>query len=1445
MSTGDSSLRQAQLDKTEREDLEDVVTDLRELVEAEIEYELEHKYDLTEREGGDGLSDEEQATRGRLVEAIEHENPGDKSWAWCYEQYVTGVGYTIVNRLAAFRCMEVRDFLDRPVTQIGDSGLTPAAERVLGERFDLDRDEALVAAYHQECNRMEEEIEILFNIDSPYSLLDPEPDLFRDIGKKLDEIPEEVWRADDVLGWVYEYYNAPKLPEVRKKARDEGLDTEDVPRANQFYTPHWVVRMLTDNSLGKLYLESRNELVETVEKQERKFSADERKNRAPTVEESPELEDLCTYIVPTDEEGESTDFDDPEEIRVIDPACGSGHFLLYAFDVLERIWWEERPSLDRNEIPTKILEHNLYGVDLDLRACQLAAFNLYLKARSRAEEEGLDEFEMPQVGIVCADSRIAELEDVTEVFDEVASDQPGVREALESILNIFEDVHGLGSLLDVKGSLSAEFMEGQTTLSEDWNGDSSLSSFLETLREEIEAKRDGDSFLAQDLKSFLRLLAILSRDYDVALMNPPYGSHYGRSGRMPTKVKSYITDNYEYSPEFYINFFEVCDGLSKDNGRIGMLVPRSFMFIKTFQDFREDFVGEKGAFDFLAEFGMGVLDNATVRTVGTVIRENRKEGTSPEGQFFRLHDVNKSQKEKKFLHGAFIDRFDGEVQRRYSKRLSEFEMVPGSPITYWTPREIRSLYESEIVFDSNNAELDRRESLGDVVTGLQTGKNPRFVRYFWEVANDDWKPFAKGGEKGWMLPSVNLSVWWERNGREIKRHSSSRPQNTQYYFQEAVTYNMTKTKSGRRFGYLNSGSIFEVNGSVLISDQNYWTILSYANSLLASYLMLSQTPERKWEIGFVSRLPWYDELTEIPELEKKSKRITGMIHSIRRYEFPSPYYTEPLLLNPLQNVETGQLKSHRTHPHRELSDELMSYDAEGADTSTSLKQLNASVEDYWKEIELKISSEARETNDIMFEHFDIDEDLRRQILMEIDLRMDEDVDNPDLVPEKPEISVLVKRLLLHFIHEILESEEDGIVPLTETGEGEADLLRRMVEKFEEVWGEHAEERLVEVDEILGDKPAEGEAYPNLRDWLQNDLFEFHVETMENTPIIWKLTTERLVADSAAVGFACLVDYHQLDAGLFDSLSAQYLEPRKAELRERQSAADRRRNDESLTTSEQSDAVETYQYCTSALQQIAELETAMKELVGTNECDFNADDRELVQELAPKVATFRDETAERIDTLEELRERNNEDWFKDTFSDKFWDTVDEWRDEWLDGLDELERACEEYAKPSDEPVEAHLADLFDYFNRRLKGSDHYSSSGILFLTYYFEREGADLLDDDGEPFEHLSPDEQRLASLAMGLNDPSVLNREYFEEMTDDDQEVDELPPLAEYKALAEEIDDRCQDIHKRLPSQWKNRALSEITTAGYQPNHKHGVAINITPLAEQDIVPEVVEERVI
>lgn len=1433
------SQRKAQLDKEEREHLEDVVTEMRERVEDNVEFQLTQKGLDDEPEDVDSLDETQQ-----LVEAIELEAVDSETWSEAFDQYVTGVGYTIVNRLAALRCMEVRGFIDEEVTVFKDNGLTPAAETLVHEEFLLE-DEAILEAYHNACDDFAKEIEILFDRSSPYSLIDPDDDTFEELCAKLDSVPDEVWRADDVLGWVYEYYNVKLLDDLRRKGDREGLEPEDVPPANQFYTPHWVVRMLTDNSLGKLYLEHTGELQDVVEAQE-DFSPDERKNRPLSPDESPDIDDFCTYLVPSEEEGEPTDFDHPEELRVIDPACGSGHFLLYAFDVLERIWRAET-DLPDDEIPRKILQLNLYGVDLDMRACQLAAFNLYLKGRTRAEAEGADGFDMPEVGIVCADATIAEIDGVEAVFEEVAGDDEEVENALRRILDAFEEVHGLGSLLDVRGTLGDLFEDDsdvrgvQITLGDDPRKSHTLGQVLHSLREAVEEHRESDSFLAQDLRSFVRLLDILAQDYDVALMNPPYGS----KNRMPQSVQEYVNSRYQYSAEFYINFFEVCDQITTNAGRIGMLVPRSFMYKNRYQDFREDFVGDRGSFEFLAEFGLGVLDNATVRTVGTIVRSGATQ--SPSGEFFRLHDLESNEKES-----AFIDVLSGvedRTKRFYQVDLNEFSKIPRTPICYSIPERVRNYHNRDIKIDAEQAQTDGN-SLCRAVPGLQTSDDERFARFYWEVEDfNTFEPISKGGSEAWIMPSIKETVEWGESGKRIRRSAKSiRIRNEKFYGEPGLTWTYIK-ETGRRFGYY-PGGLFSHTGFMLFpkGETSLWQMMSILNSSLYHNLFLSLTTERHWNAGEVGSVPWIEELESFDQLESIAQTQYKTMLRLQLSEPTSPFYQAPQIF---PNKESANQFMYN-HPHAKVVSDELDPQRKGIKREITVQSAAQKAEKRKRKENQRLESLSKETDDLIYEALDISKTTQEEIHQEIYLRTaespeDREVPDPESVPEVPDnIDQQVKDLVHHFAMEAVREENDGIIPV-HGANGQADMLDRIVERFEDVYGEYAEDRLIEVDDFLGAESATEEAYPNLRAFIEDDLFDYHVDTMEKTPILWRLTTERLIADSIGEGFACFVDYHSLGSGLFDRLTNQYLEPRKAELRERRSAANRRRSDDSLSASEQAEAAEQYERCASGLNQISVFEDVIQELGSTDERDFDDEDRRRVEELAPKVATFREETRERVETLAELRERNGEEWFQDTFSDNFWNAVDEWREEWVDSLEELERACAEYAKPVDKPVEAHLADLFDYFNWRLKGSDHYSSTGILFMTYYFEREGADLLDDHGQPFDTLTEDERLLASLAMGLDDSSTVDEEYLEEIADEEdvEKVDDLPPLAEFKALAEEIDDRCQAVDKRIPSDWSDRALSEITTAGYQPNRKHGVEINIRPLADAEIVPKTVDDDVL
>nr|WP_233516873.1 BREX-5 system adenine-specific DNA-methyltransferase PglX [Haloferax sp. Atlit-6N] len=1114
--------------------------------------------------------------------------------------------------------------------------------------------------------------------------------------------------------------------------------------------------------------------------------------------------------MPDEDDQDAPSFDHPSELRVIDPACGSGHFLLYAFDILERIWWAET-DLDRSEIPAKILEHNLYGVDIDLRSCQLSAFNLYLKARTRAEEENGD-FEMPNVGIVCADARVAEVEEAVAVLDEITGEGTDVREALDEIIEEFQTTEALGSLLDVQSTLSEEFMDQQTDIME-WGGEGphTLNGFLRQLREAVD-EQTSDSFGDQNLRSFLNLLVVLTQDYDVALMNPPYGS----KARMPAAVRDYVREHYRYAREYYINFFEACNRLVKDGGRVSMIVPRTFMFKSTFENFRGDFIGKQGSFDFLTEFGNGVLDNATVRTAGTVVRIGDRDTEDPTGTFFRLHDVDTNHKEDKFIAAAF-DQHQSNIERKFTRKTSEFELIPGNPLSYWVPPALRSLYTSPTVFDAANANLDDRESLGVAKVGLQTGDNGRFVRKFWESPDFEyWIPFAKGGEDAWILPQVNLTVGWGETGADIRRYEGSRPQNTQYFFREALTYTYMK-ESGRRFGYLHPDSIFGRAGCAYIPSENTWGVLSYANSNLTTYLMLSQTPDRQWEVGYVSKLPWNDKIGRNSKLASLSREAVGHLLSERQYDFSSPHYGGPVLLAVLGITE--QLPQY-DHPHRNLRDELeLNEPTELLDTDASIEDLGTASARHLEQIKLNLQSCADAIDDAVFDSFDITEDQRETVLQEIALRTNEDPCkrenyDPDGITEPSEdFPEMVKDLLLHLAIRVVHEDDDGIVPISSV-ENEADLLSRIEGEFDRLFDQHASARLAEVDQILGSRTADEEAYPNLREWLKDDLFDYHVSTFERTPILWRLTTDRLVSDPEGEGFACLVDYHQLDDGVFDRLQNRYIEPRKALLRERRSSANRRRGDDSLSASEKAAAAEEYARCESGLEQIGVFEERLSELAQSSPREWPRENQETAEDAVQSVVSFREETASRLKTLEELAELDDVD-MGDLFSPSFYETVQKNQEEWLDALDELQSAFEAYAADGSEPVEAHLYDLFDYYDD-LVGSTHYASNGILFMTYYFgkfEDAGQAKIGDGG-----VSKRERLLSELATGLN---------------------------EYEELANEITKACDAVASDISTDWEERALAEITTAGYQPNRKHGVEINIRPLADAKVVPKTVEDDVL
>jgi hypothetical protein len=596
-------------------------------------------------------------------------------------------------------------------------------------------------------------------------------------------------------------------------------------------------------------------------------------------------------------------------------------------------------------------------------------------------------------------------------------------------------------------------------------------------------------------------------------------------------------------------------------------------------------------------------------------------------------------------------------------------------------------------------------------------------------------------------------------------------------------------------------------------ESNLWTLLAVLNSDVYHGLFLSMTPDREWTPGIVNRIPWKKELEEIPELKAIAKEQYTETIKGQTTDPTSPYYIGPELLPRSSTSEFfhDHIFAEKVEP------------SEVIDTHSPQREL----EDYAVEViksakqrEQKLEGWAEEIDDHIKEGLGLSQDTVEDVRQEIKSRTSEVPSSRKSETNFDDLDVdfeyLVKKLVHHFALEVVTEVEGAIIPVYET-QDTITLYERVINRFNSVFEGKSNEYLREIDSALGSVPAENEPYPNIRSWIENDLFGFHTNLMDRRPIIWKITTKRTIADPVGEGFACFVDYHRLSSGMFDRLETQFLEPRKAELRERRNTAERRRNDDALSASEQAEAVEQYERSVSGLQQITQFQESLQELLADGPRSWSEEDREIAQETANMVEEFLEITQERLEILEQLEDEKEKEWFEETFSPTFYQTVQKNKQEWIGGLSEVIDACQEYSKSGENAVEAHYADLFSYFEE-LIGSDHYSSNGILFMTYYFEREGSAFLNSEESPKEELEDEALLLAQLAAELED---------------------------YKKLSEMIEANCEELDKRTSSDWEERCISEITTEGYRPSLKHGVPMNIRPLVEVEIVPEIVDEKVI
>lgn len=785
------------------------------------------------------LSDEQQPKRRVLDTIIATHQAAMGNYAEARKEAIKECVFTLFNRLAAVKVMEDRELFPEVIRRRAEHGNLSYSHKMWLEEHPEERAAERMGLKNFLRDKFAELFDDfgipLFKADHPYAILPTADELdeiitaFNSI--ELDEqCGEDIWKGDDILGWMYENFNA--VEKVQLKESGEKIEYDKVFLQSQIYTPQWVVKFLVDNTLGKQYLEMYPDS---------RFMIDEETGKTKYL-----IANAPKQQVRHPKENGVLD------IKLIDPACGSGNFLIYAFSVFYDMYVDQMENygadFSRRDIPKLIVEHNLYGVDLDERAVQITQIALFIKAMQLKGRRG----KMPTYcNVVSSHFSLPDYETIEFTFEMGdAHWDKKQREVIKDIWNDLCNAYKFGSLLRLKEKIEAMMPKQERSLFCDYQN-SDFFSFknqaIEMLRKQVqlwggEGRNAYSLSLVNDAMTFLD---ILTTSFDVAVANPPYTD----SSDFGPELKEFAEVNYKKPMKFNINlyacFIKRCCELTDELGKVGMIHPHTFMFIKTFEDVRK-FMIENTHINTMVDFGLdrvnlfgpGILLDATFYTL------DKKDVENTPGVYFNI-TANLQEKYKKgTLEKAYADYCNGQPNDRiYLLPQDKLKAIKSWPFIYWISDSIRDL------FLRHSIEKDSK-----VITGIKTGNNNGALRYFWEVQDlNKWKTFTKGGPyKKWYGNN-----WLVVNAIDdfafIRKQSSFTIPRKEYLWREAVSYNETGTK-GASFRYIDSTILYSNKASAIFYDDIYF-ILGLLNSLLLFYFAECLNPTVNLEIYDVKRLP--------------------------------------------------------------------------------------------------------------------------------------------------------------------------------------------------------------------------------------------------------------------------------------------------------------------------------------------------------------------------------------------------------------------------------------------------------------------------------------------------------------------------------------------------------------------------------------------------------------
>ncbi|MGQ4666671.1 BREX-1 system adenine-specific DNA-methyltransferase PglX [Metabacillus halosaccharovorans] len=1026
-----------------------------------------------------------------------------------FNQVIEEVAYTWFNRFTALRFMEVNNYLPTKIRVLSSRNPGSFEPDIVQEALNVDLDIDKEYVYELKLNNKSEELFKYLIIKQCNSLNPVLPFMFKQIADytellfpdgllaegsflsqmtDTDVFPEEDWADVEIIGWLYQYYIAEEKDRVIKaKAK---YKTEEIPFATQLFTPDWIVRYMVQNSLGRYWVESHPEDRELLKEWEFYL---ENPNSEPDFEEK-----LAPYI---NKELEV------EEIKFFDPAMGSGHILVYAFDVFFEIY--SKCGYMEREIPRLIIENNLYGLDIDDRAYQLACFSVVMKAmqyNSRffrsIEREGLN-------------LNLASIQETNDLNEEdiayIAGENSGSNfENTKIFIEQFRDAKTIGSLIKIN-EFDKDFLSGRL---EYIQNNPAKDMF------EDESRRKVVDLLPQ----LIHQAEILDRVYDVLATNPPYmGSKY-----MNAILTEYMKKNYsETKSDTFSAFMDICMTKVKDRGHLGFLTPVVWMFIGSYEKLRERIVNNK-TLSSLIQLEYNAFPEACVPVCTFTIRNY---SANLSGECIKLTDFKGiDEQEVKTIEAIN----NPTVEFRYSVQSNSFNKIPGTAFAYWSTETTRQIFEDAI-------------QLGEIAEpkqGLATADNKRFVRNWFEVSIDNigfgsanseeavnkgvkWFPFNNGGGfRKWYGNNFDV-VNWENNGEEIKNSIIERYpylngnysfviKNESKYFEKGITWNAI-TSNDLSVRAFDEGYLFSNAGMAIFEEEvPLQIIIAYLNSKIVQHLLSFISNTINFNQGDIKKTP----IILNNEYNDMVFKLSSQSIDISKNDWDSFEISWDFQKHPLLTYKKG---------------------------TERIQESFSNWSNFADEQFYRLKSNEEELNKLFIEIYGLQEEMTPEVTEE-NVTIRKANKERDI---KSFISYAVGCMFGRYSldeeglvfaggkfdsesYQTFKADKDNILPILSGAYFEDDIVSRFVEFVKVVFGEATlQENLDFIADTLGKKSGET-AKETIRRYFVNDFFKDHVQVYKKRPIYWMFTSGKQKA------FNCLIYMHRYDKSTLSRIRTDYL-----------------------------------------------------------------------------------------------------------------------------------------------------------------------------------------------------------------------------------------------------------------------------------------------------------------